>query len=89
MHEMSDKNSIEKNNDEKVPVGNVKSVLTAIEDDFDSKNAAALLADSHAKREEAIMCLRLIAGLNPMLREKAEQTIEELSKLPLPAPEGH
>ncbi len=85
---MSGNRSIEKS-DEQAPVGNVKSVLSAIEDDFDGKNAAHVLAESAAKRDEAIMCLRLIAGLNPLLREKAEKTIEELSKVPFPAPEGH
>jgi len=78
-----------KNDDEKTAVGNVKTVLSAIEDDFDGRDAAAFLADSAAKRDEAIMCLRLIAGLNPLLRDKAEKTIEELQKVPFPAVEGH
>lgn len=76
-------------NDEKVPVGNVKSVLSAIDDGFDGKSAATMLAETAEKRDEAVMCLRLIAGLNPMLREKAEKTIEELLKVPFPAQDGH
>ena len=85
---MSSNRSVDEN-DEKVPVGNVKSVLSAIDGGFDGKNAAAFLADSAEKRDEAVMCLRLIAGLNPMLREKAETTIEELLKVPFPKPESH
>ena len=76
-------------NDETTPVGNVKSVLSAMDDGFDGRDAATFLADTAAKRDEAIICLRLIAGLNPLLREKAEKTIQELSKVPLPATEGH
>ena len=85
---MSGKISV-KDNDDQIAVGNVKSVLSAIDGGFDGKNAAAVLAESAAKRDEAIMCLRLIAGLNPMLREKAEKTIEELLKVPFKTPEGH
>ena len=85
---MSGNLSVEEN-EEQIAVGNVKSVLSAIDNSFDGKRAATVLAETSAKRDEAVMCLRLIAGLNPMLREKAEQTIQELLKVPFAEPDGH
>ncbi|MEL6288116.1 MAG: hypothetical protein AAFQ42_07505 [Pseudomonadota bacterium] len=70
-------------------VGNVETVLTAMEAKQSTDDLSSMLADTAAKRDEAIMCLRLIAGLNPMLRDKAEQTIEALSKIPFPEGEQH
>ncbi|MEO0620018.1 MAG: hypothetical protein AAFZ01_12170 [Pseudomonadota bacterium] len=70
-------------------VGDVGTVLRAIETDAGTGRAASVLAETAAKRDEAIMCLRLIAGLNPSLREKAEKTITELSKIPFPATDEH
>jgi len=69
--------------------GNIKSVLMAIESDFGSTDAIGRLADTAAKRDEAIMCLRLIAGLDPRLRNKAEATIELLAKVPFPPVDEH
>ncbi|MGI9408127.1 MAG: hypothetical protein ACR2O4_17250 [Hyphomicrobiaceae bacterium] len=73
---------------EQVPVGDVKDVLAVMEGDFD-RGTVARLADTAEKRDEAIMCLRLIAGLDPRLRKKAEETIELLAKIPFPPVEEH
>ncbi len=80
---------IAEDTDTKVPAGNIKTVMTAMEDGFDNKTAIARLADTAEKRDEAIMCLRLIAGLDPRLRTRAEETIELLAKVPFPPVEGH
>lgn len=79
---------IDADGSEKTPVGDVKTVLSVMEDGFD-KGAISRLADTEEKRDEAIMCLRLIAGLDPRLRKKAEETIELLAKIPFPPVQEH